>query len=92
MNIEGAGLSRNDLLLYIAKLAFLASLGIFSVKWAINQLDPTNNARKKARKQVMLNFSIIYWRLCCWALFFICQCFVIKHFLNINVVQHFDTG
>lgn len=53
MNIaDGVGYSRSEVLVLVARVSFVAAVGFFSMKWIMNQLDPTNNAKKKARKKV----------------------------------------
>lgn len=55
MNItDGAGLSRYDILMLIARLSFVTAIGFFSMKWIMNQIDPTNKAKKKAKKKVYI--------------------------------------
>lgn len=53
MNVaDGVGYSRSELFVLVARVSFVAAVGFFSVKWIINQLDPTNNAKKKAKEKV----------------------------------------
>ncbi|XP_076183671.1 outer mitochondrial transmembrane helix translocase [Ptiloglossa arizonensis] len=52
MNVaDGVGYSRSELFVLVARVSFVAAVGFFSVKWIINQLDPTNNAKKKAKEK-----------------------------------------
>lgn len=61
MNIaDGVGYTRSEIFVLVARVSFIAAFGFFSMKWIMNQLDPTNNAKKKARKKVInLIFSKI---------------------------------
>lgn len=53
MNVaDGVGYSRSEVFVLVARVSFIAAVGFFSMKWIMNQLDPTNNAKKKARKKV----------------------------------------
>lgn len=52
MNIaDGVGHTRSEIFVLVARVSFIAAFGFFSMKWIMNQLDPTNNAKKKARKK-----------------------------------------
>ncbi|XP_012174662.2 outer mitochondrial transmembrane helix translocase [Bombus terrestris] len=52
MNIaDGVGYTRSEVFVLVARISFIAAFGFFSMKWIMNQLDPTNNAKKKARKK-----------------------------------------
>ncbi|CAK9810480.1 Outer mitochondrial transmembrane helix translocase [Anthophora plagiata] len=52
MNIaDGVGYSRSEVFVLVARVTFIAAFGFFSMKWLMNQLDPTNNAKKKAKKK-----------------------------------------
>lgn len=52
MNVaDGVGYSRTGILILVARVSFVAALGFFSMKWAMNQLDPTKTAKKKARQK-----------------------------------------
>lgn len=54
MNIaDGVGYTRSEVFVLVARISFIAAFGFFSMKWIMNQLDPTNNAKKKARKKVI---------------------------------------
>lgn len=52
MNVaDGIGYSRSEVFVLVARVSFVAAVGFFSMKWIMNHLDPTNNAKKKARKK-----------------------------------------
>lgn len=64
MNIaDGVGYTRTELFVLVARVSFIAAFGFFSMKWLMNQLDPTNNAKKKARKKVSNKFFVILNRM-----------------------------
>lgn len=57
MNVaDGVGYSRSEVFVLVARVSFIAAVGFFSMKWIMNQLDPTNNAKKKARKKAREQF------------------------------------
>lgn len=59
MNVtDGPGFSRYEILLLAARLSFVTAVGFFTMKWFVHQLDPTNAAKKKAKKKVGFLFSI----------------------------------
>lgn len=52
MNVaDGFGYSRSEVITLVTRISFLVAFGFFGMKWLINQIDPTNNAKKKARKK-----------------------------------------
>ncbi|KAL2737381.1 ATPase family AAA domain-containing protein 1-B-like [Vespula maculifrons] len=52
MNVaDGPGFSRYEILLLAARLSFVTAVGFFTMKWFVHQLDPTNAAKKKAKKK-----------------------------------------
>ncbi|XP_066584571.1 outer mitochondrial transmembrane helix translocase isoform X2 [Prorops nasuta] len=52
MNIaDGSGVSRYEIVMLVARLSFVTALGFFTMKFIMNQLDPTNKAKKKAKKK-----------------------------------------
>lgn len=51
-----AGLTRQDVMVHLARLTFFAALGFFSMKWLMNQLDPTRGSKQKAKKKVCNDF------------------------------------
>ena len=57
MNLaHGAGfVSRYEVLLNLSKISLVAAIGFFSMKWIMNQLDPTAQMKKQAKKKVFMN-------------------------------------
>ncbi|OAD57013.1 ATPase family AAA domain-containing protein 1-A [Eufriesea mexicana] len=52
MNVaDGVGYTRLEILVIVARVSFIAAFGFVGMKWLMNHLDPTNNAKKKARKK-----------------------------------------
>ncbi|XP_012285360.1 ATPase family AAA domain-containing protein 1-B [Orussus abietinus] len=52
MNVaDGAGISRYEVLVLVARLSFVTAIGFFSMKWIMSQLDPTTKAKKKAKQK-----------------------------------------
>ncbi|XP_014602956.1 PREDICTED: ATPase family AAA domain-containing protein 1-B-like [Polistes canadensis] len=52
MNVaDGPGFSRYEILLLAARLSFVTAVGFFTMKWFVHQLDPTNAAKKRAKKK-----------------------------------------
>ncbi|KAJ8679763.1 hypothetical protein QAD02_015550 [Eretmocerus hayati] len=52
MNVaEGAGFSRYEVLMLVARLSFVTAIGFFSMKWIMNQLDPNNSQKRKAKQK-----------------------------------------
>lgn len=56
MNLaDGAGFaSRYEVILIVARVSIVAAIGFFSMRWIMNQLDPTTQAKKQAKKKVVL--------------------------------------
>lgn len=53
MNLaNGPGFSRSELLALVARLALVTAMGYLSMRWIINQMDPTNKSKKKAKRKV----------------------------------------
>ncbi|XP_043475435.1 outer mitochondrial transmembrane helix translocase [Leptopilina heterotoma] len=53
MNLaDGAGFaSRYEVILIVARVSIVAAIGFFSMRWIMNQLDPTTQAKKQAKKK-----------------------------------------
>ncbi|XP_076627137.1 outer mitochondrial transmembrane helix translocase [Colletes latitarsis] len=52
MNVaNGIGYTRSEIFVLVARASFVAAVGFFSMKWIINQLDPTIKAKKRAKKR-----------------------------------------
>lgn len=53
MNLaDGAGFaSRYEVLLLVTRVSLVAAIGFFSMRWIMNQLDPTTQAKKQAKKK-----------------------------------------
>lgn len=47
-----AGLTRQDMMMLVARLTCVAAIGFFSVRWLISQLDPTRSTKQRAKKKV----------------------------------------
>lgn len=61
MNVaDGVGYTRLEILVIVARVSFIAAFGFVGMKWLMNHLDPTNNAKKKARKKVIHYFFDIF--------------------------------
>lgn len=57
MNVaDGPGFSRYEMILLVARLSFVTAIGFFSMKWIMNQLDPNNKQKRKAKKKVIFSF------------------------------------
>lgn len=53
MNIaDGAGITRYEMFSLISRLAIVTTLGFFSMKWIMTQMDPMAKAKKKAKEKV----------------------------------------
>lgn len=48
---DAIGHSRADMLALAVRMSFIAAVGYISMKWLMNQLDPTYNAKRKAKKK-----------------------------------------
>jgi HAMP domain-containing protein len=51
-----AGLTRHEILMLVARLTCVAAIGFFSMRWIINQLDPTRSTKQRAKKKVQTFF------------------------------------
>ncbi|XP_020286612.1 ATPase family AAA domain-containing protein 1-B-like isoform X2 [Pseudomyrmex gracilis] len=51
MNMASAGLTRQEVMVHLARLTFFAALGFVSMRWLMNQLDPTRGSKQKAKKK-----------------------------------------
>jgi len=47
-----AGLTRQEVLMLVARLTCVAAIGFFSMRWLISQLDPTRSTKQRAKKKV----------------------------------------
>lgn len=53
MNVaDGPGFSRYEIITLIARLSFVTAIGFFSMKWIMNQIDPNNKQKRKAKQKV----------------------------------------
>lgn len=43
--------SRNELIGLVVRLTLVSAVTFLSIKWLMNQVDPTNKSKKKARKR-----------------------------------------
>lgn len=60
MNVaDGPGITRYEVLMLLARLSFVSAIGFFSMRWIMNQLDPNNKQKKKAKKKVSLDHVFI---------------------------------
>lgn len=44
------GFSRNEIVSLVVRLTLVSAVTFWSIKWLMNQVDPTNKSKKKARK------------------------------------------
>ncbi|NP_001239116.1 ATPase family AAA domain-containing protein 1-A-like [Nasonia vitripennis] len=52
MNVAGgSGFSRTEIFMLVARLSFVTAIGFFSMKYIMNQLDPNNKQKRKAKKK-----------------------------------------
>lgn len=51
MMVEGSAFSRNDVFQMAIRVAFVSAVTYFSIKWLVNQIDPTSKSRKKAEER-----------------------------------------
>ncbi|CAG9129592.1 unnamed protein product [Plutella xylostella] len=51
MMVEGAAFGRNDVFQMAVRVAFVSAVTYFSIKWLVNQIDPTSKSRKKAEEK-----------------------------------------
>lgn len=50
MVVEGS-FTRNDVFQMAIRVAFVSAVTYFSIKWLVNQIDPTSKSRKKAEER-----------------------------------------
>lgn len=43
--------SRNEVVGLVVRLTLVSAVTYMSIKWLMNQVDPTNNAKRKAKKK-----------------------------------------
>lgn len=58
--------SRNEIISLVVRLSLVSAVTYMSIKWLMNQVDPTNNTKKKAKKRAQeqlrrycLNFNYL---------------------------------
>ncbi|XP_050361744.1 outer mitochondrial transmembrane helix translocase-like [Nymphalis io] len=51
MMVEGSAFTRNDVFQMAIRVAFVSAVTYFSIKWLVNQIDPTSKSRKKAEER-----------------------------------------
>lgn len=44
------GFTRNEIVSLVVRLTLVSAVTFWSIKWLMNQVDPTNQSKKKARK------------------------------------------
>lgn len=49
--VDGVGISRHEALLLVVRVSFVTAAGYFGIRWLMNQLDPTKNAKRSTRKK-----------------------------------------
>ncbi|CAH4029870.1 unnamed protein product [Pieris brassicae] len=49
--VEGSAFTRNDVFQMAIRVAFVSAVTYFSIKWLVNQIDPTSKSRKKAEEK-----------------------------------------
>lgn len=49
--MEGSAFTRNDVFQMAIRVAFVSAVTYFSIKWLVNQIDPTSKSRKKAEER-----------------------------------------
>lgn len=49
--VEGSAFTRNDVFQMAIRVAFVSAVTYFSIKWLVNQIDPTSKSRKKAEER-----------------------------------------
>ncbi|XP_059054863.1 outer mitochondrial transmembrane helix translocase isoform X1 [Achroia grisella] len=49
--MEGSAFTRNDVFQMAIRVAFVSAVTYFSIKWLVNQMDPTSKSRKKAEEK-----------------------------------------
>ncbi|XP_049876382.1 outer mitochondrial transmembrane helix translocase isoform X2 [Pectinophora gossypiella] len=51
MMVESSAFTRNDVFQMAIRVAFVSAVTYFSIKWLVNQIDPTSKSRKKAEER-----------------------------------------
>ncbi|XP_030022539.1 ATPase family AAA domain-containing protein 1 isoform X2 [Manduca sexta] len=51
MMVEGSAFTRSDVFQMAIRVAFVSAVTYFSIKWLVNQIDPTSKSRKKAEER-----------------------------------------
>lgn len=51
MMVDGSAFTRNDVIQMAVRVAFVSAVTYFSIKWLVNQIDPTSKSRKKAEER-----------------------------------------
>ncbi|CAH0725502.1 unnamed protein product, partial [Brenthis ino] len=51
MMVEGSAFTRTDVFQMAIRVAFVSAVTYFSIKWLVNQIDPTSKSRKKAEER-----------------------------------------
>jgi SpoVK/Ycf46/Vps4 family AAA+-type ATPase len=46
-----AAFNRNEIISLVVRLTLVSAVTFISIKWLMNQVDPTNKSKKKARKK-----------------------------------------
>lgn len=49
--MSGVSFDRKEVVYLIVRLSLVSAVSYISIKWLMNQIDPTNNTKKKARKR-----------------------------------------
>lgn len=49
--VEGSAFTRNEMFQMAIRVAFVSAVTYFSIKWLVNQIDPTSKSRKKAEER-----------------------------------------
>lgn len=50
MKMADAAFSRGEVVGLVIRLTLVSAVTFLSIKWIMNQVDPTNQSKKKARK------------------------------------------
>lgn len=59
--MSGAQFSKLELISLVLRLTVVSAVTYLSVKWIINQVDPTNKSKKKARKKAEEQLKRYYY-------------------------------
>ncbi|XP_047992016.1 outer mitochondrial transmembrane helix translocase isoform X2 [Leguminivora glycinivorella] len=51
MMVEGSAFTRTDVFQMAIRVCFVSAVTYFSIKWLVNQIDPTSKSRKKAEER-----------------------------------------